>query len=323
MSRKRRYGEEDEEVGGFMKIPRKEKKDKEEEVKNKKRSSTGMRSVGGMEALLKPEVRTEILGENAPPAPPATPATTPTTKPVPAQPATTTTAPAPATTQPVRATHIINGQEMESCPVCGGFKPVKITPTRGEPYRPVTCKACKDRYSLGYVKDVTAKLAAGEKIEVLSWHQWVLTQLDLTRFAQELGEAFREKNRLEDLIQTEIKSKGNLPYQVRISLEATFREKKYPGETINPRAAYGKWRRFQERLKAATEVRPQVVRMVAEEAARNTPKAPVAPTTEAPAETPPVKATRRRVTKPKATAEDKVTKAPRKRAKATKATPKA
>lgn len=179
----------------------------------------------------------------------------------------------PAQPAPARATRIINGREMESCPLCGSDKPLEITPTHGDKYRPLTCKRCKDRYSGPYVEEVTAKLAAHEKTEVLSWHQWVLSQIDLARFGRELNEAFKEKERLNSLVEAKLKTEGHLPYEVFVSLRNTLQEQKLPGESMTAKAAFGKWRRLQERLKAATEVRPQVERMVAEEAIRNAPKA--------------------------------------------------
>ena len=162
-------------------------------------------------------------------------------------------------------------QDMESCPICGYRKPKEIT-VRDTKVRPLVCKGCSDRYHQ-YGAKVATQLAKGETVVVFSRHAWILSQLDINRFAQELGEVFGEKNRLNNLVEEELRAKGHLPPEVFRPLRDQLQEKLYPEEKTTARQAYGRWRRLQARLEAAKEVRPQVEKMVADEAARNSPPA--------------------------------------------------
>jgi hypothetical protein len=253
---KRQIGVEEEEVGGFIKNPRRIKIFEEDHVVETKVKKK-MTSIGGFEALQKPEVREQILG----------PETRKNSTPVNTTPLTTTEP--PANPKPHVQTEMKKETKMpefESCPICGGTKPIEIA--HGEhKTRPLVCKACSDKYHI-YAEEVATKLANGETVVVLTRHEWILNKIDLQAFALELNAAFREKEKMEAAVAQQIRAHGVLPREVFVPLQDKLRK------STGAAAAFGKWRKMQERLKAATEVKPQVEKMVAEEAARTAAMAP-------------------------------------------------
>ena len=166
--------------------------------------------------------------------------------------------------------------QFESCPLCGFRKakeiPIRLRDGSTGKTRPLVCKGCSDRYHQ-YGAEVATQLANGETVIVLTRHQWILSQLDLARFAQQLGEACHEKERLGKIVADKLATHGQLPREVFIPLRDKYQEE--TGASVS----YGNWRRLQARLEAAKEVRPQVEKMVAEEAAKLAAPAPVATTT--------------------------------------------
>lgn len=167
----------------------------------------------------------------------------------------------PAAPRPAMPFGIQPQQEMESCPLCGYRKPTEITVQGGVKVRPLVCKGCSDRYHQ-YGAEIAIQLAKGETVEILTRHQWILAQLDLSAFEQELEAAAAEKNRLNEEVQAQLRTLGHLPREVFVPLRDRLQEQ------TGARAAYGKFRRLEERLKAARVVRPELEQMVSHEAAR-------------------------------------------------------
>lgn len=262
--------------------------------------------VGGLEALRehadgggleeKPRRRVKDDGEKKNPGPTAQPryrrqtssVTNPVVAPEIRKEVSTMTNP---TTTPATTPALATSQDMEPCPLCGYRKPKEITIGDGKKVRPIVCKGCSDKFH-GYEAEIVDQLASGKKVEVLSRHAWILSQIDLTRFGQDLNQAFLEKERLANVVQAKLAAHGRLSPGIFIPLRD-----RYQKET-GASAAYGTWRRMQARLVAATEVRPQVEKMVADEATRNAEAAAkAAAPASIPAETPAKTAPRKRTVK--------------------------
>ncbi len=144
--------------------------------------------------------------------------------------------------------------EYEVCPVCGLFnKAANKTTNEGKPIRYLVCKGCDDRY-LAYAKTVAAQLAAGQKPEVLSKIEWVLSQLDLGRFERELEAARRKRTDAPARIDENVRVAANgksLPREIFTALRAKIQE-----EVSNE--DYFMVRRLNARLKAATKLKPEL-----------------------------------------------------------------
>ena len=76
--------------------------------------------------------------------------------------------------------------ELESCPLCGGFKEKERKVADGKTVRLLTCGACSGGYRR-YCDETTKAIVANpaEAPEPLSKFEWVLRQIDLARFREE------------------------------------------------------------------------------------------------------------------------------------------
>lgn len=163
------------------------------------------------------------------------------------------TRPAPVTTP-----------RFEICPLCGFYNKSVKAAENGEQMRYLVCKGDNDRY-LAYAKQVAEDLAAGKNLTVvLSKTEWVLSQLDIPRFEQEL-EAARQMRvnpamRIDEKIRTATNGK-TLPREVLVELRAKI-------SADISRDDYFLVRRLFARLEAARKLKPELEQMIAERTAK-------------------------------------------------------
>lgn len=159
----------------------------------------------------------------------------------------------------------------EICPVCGFYNKSVKAAENGEQMRYLVCKGDNDRY-LAYARQLAGELKKGGKPEqILSKVEWVLSQLDISRFEQEL-----EAARL-----TRANANVRIDEKVRIAAGG----KTLPREIFNELRAgiatdinnqdYFLVRRLNARLQAARKLKPELEQMLAAKVAEPAPAEPI------------------------------------------------
>jgi len=142
--------------------------------------------------------------------------------------------------------------QFEICPVCGFFN-------KSVDKNYLVCKGDNDRYS-AFVK---TEAAAGKKpTEILSKIEWVLSQLDLKRFKEELDTARRNRivdveKRVEELLKQA--GQGKILDQ---EIADEFRPKYQAKAIAEVRDGSYLVRRLWARLQAAQKLKPELEQMV-------------------------------------------------------------
>ena len=153
----------------------------------------------------------------------------------------------------------------EICPICGFFsKLANKTTEDGEKIRFLVCKGCNDEYA-AYATNVAKVIISGKKdIATLSKTEWVLSQIDLTRFEKELEEARQKRvgihERAIKSAQADRAGKST-PREVFISLVTQYEKKE--GDEL-----YFLVKRLFARLEAAKKLKPELEQMLAQKAAQ-------------------------------------------------------
>jgi len=160
--------------------------------------------------------------------------------------------------------------EFEICPLCGFNKTFRIA-ENGQSHRYLVCKGCNDEYS-SYAAETAKAIKDGRRPEMLTKFEWVYAQLNLPLFNEEHQRTLRERDGLHDWAVEKAKADAHtlgkaMPVEVFSSLVKTYEE----GERSNRQFRVMKaW----ARLQAATKLKPELERIIAEAAKKAAETAP-------------------------------------------------
>ena len=151
--------------------------------------------------------------------------------------------------------------EFGICAVCGQFSRVLKDGT-GRKQHFLVCKGCDNKYSL-HIKAVADKIMAGENLSSMTKIEWVLSQLDIPRFEEELDKARQNRGNLEERIlqRVAVKTDGKkLPKELWNELHERI-QKEIRSED------HFLVQRFYARLQAAQKLKSELEERLANEAA--------------------------------------------------------